>query len=258
MTDQVDFEVVLREAVKVPLVHINRETYLRKELSRRFDTETVNKAIEYNPAYAGISVKQLESIARSAIDFETTKVTALSFAAGIPGGFAMAGTIPADLAQYMAHVLRIVQKLAYLYGWPSLSNADGEKFDDETSQVLTLFTGVMFGVQGANAAITKLAARIAEQVSKKLAQKALTKGIIYPIVKKVAITLGFQMTKQIFARGVAKVIPIVGGVASGGLTFITYKPMAERLKKHLSGLQIANVSYYEDTFVEDISEDDIH
>lgn len=258
MADQVDFEVVLREAVKIPLVHINREAYLRKELSRRFDTETVNKAIEYNPAYAGISAKQLESIAQSAIDFETTKVTALSFAAGIPGGFAMAGTIPADLAQYMAHVLRITQKLAYLYGWPSLSNTDGEKFDDETSRVLTLFTGVMFGVQGANAAITKLASRIAEQVSKKLAQKALTNGIVYPIVKKVAITLGFQMTKQIFARGVAKVIPVVGGVASGGLTFITYKPMAERLKNHLSGLQIANVSYYEDTFVEDISEDDIH
>ena len=71
--------------------------------------------------------------------------------------------------------------------------------------------------------------------------------MIYPVVKKVATLLGFQMTKQIFARGVAKVVPIVGGVASGGLTYVTYKPMAIKLKKHLSGLQIADVNYYSQT-----------
>jgi hypothetical protein len=52
--------------------------------------------------------------------FGTTKVAALSAAAGIPGGIALLGTISADLAQAPARVLRIAQKLAYLYSWPNL------------------------------------------------------------------------------------------------------------------------------------------
>lgn len=41
------------------------------------------------------------------------------------------------------------------------------------------------------------------------------------------------MTKDIFAKGVSKIIPFTGGVASGELTYATYKPMAIKLKKHL-------------------------
>ena len=45
------------------------------------------------------------------INYELNKVTAISAAAGIPGGFTMVGTIPADITQYMGHLLRIAQKL---------------------------------------------------------------------------------------------------------------------------------------------------
>lgn len=74
----------------------------------------------------------------------------------------------------------------------------------------------MFGVSAAQAGVTKTAAMIAQQVAKKLPQRALTQGTIYPIVKKVAGILGAQMTKQIFAKGAAKIIPVVGAVISGG------------------------------------------
>lgn len=57
--------------------------------------------------------------------------------------------------------------------------------------------------------------------------------------KKVAANLGFRMTKQSFAKGAAKTIPIVGAVISGGLTFATFPPMAKRLQKHLAGLALA-------------------
>ena len=77
----------------------------------------------------------------------------------------------------------------------------------------------MFGVNGAVNTVNKLAAQVAKQVVNKLPQKALTKGIIYPMVKKIAKSLGFRMTKQIFAEGVAKVVPVLGAVTSGGLTF---------------------------------------
>ena len=114
---------------------------------------------------------------------EFNKVSAISFVSGLPGGVAMFGTVPADLAQYSGHILRILQKLIYLYGWEELIPEDG-KLDDETNNMLTLFVGVMFGANGAATTITKVSAGAAQQASKKLASKALTKGMIYPIVKK--------------------------------------------------------------------------
>ena len=42
------------------------------------------------------------------------------------------------------------------------------------------------------------------------------------------------MTKDIFAKGVSKAIPIIGGVISGGITFASMKPMGNRLKETLS------------------------
>ncbi len=80
---------------------------------------------------------------------------------------------------------------------------------------------------------------ISEQVAKKLPQKALTHGAVYPIVKKVAGYLGVRITTQSFATTVSKAIPLIGAAVSGGLTFATYLPMAKRLKKHLAGLPLA-------------------
>lgn len=51
----------------------------------------------------------LDDVAESVINFETGKSTALSFAAGLPGGFAMIGTVPADITQFYVHAFRIMQ-----------------------------------------------------------------------------------------------------------------------------------------------------
>ena len=85
---------------------------------------------------------------------------------------------------------------------------------------------------------------MAPTLCKKIAAKPLTKGFIYPIVKKVATMVGAKMTKDIFAKGVSKIVPVIGGVASGGLTYVTYRPMANKLKKYLSGLEVADPQYY--------------
>ena len=69
-------------------------------------------------------------------NYETTKVSTLSFVAGLPGGIAMVGTIPADLTQYLGHIFRIVQKLAYLYGWEAFYSEEGY-MDDGTANILT-------------------------------------------------------------------------------------------------------------------------
>jgi len=249
--ENIKFESVLVESAKLPMVKIDRELFLRKELRDRYSKEIVEKAVQYNPAYAGISVEDINKIAKSCILEETFQVTGLSAAAGLPGGFFMIGTVPADIVQYFGHILRILQKLIYLYGWQDLS-LNYNEMNEETKNLLTLFVGVMFGVNGAVNTVNKIAAQVAKQVVKKLPQKALTKGIVYPVVKKVATLLGVQMTKQIFARGASKVVPVLGAVVSGGLTFITFKPMSEKLQKHLASGDLANIEYYKKMDDEDV------
>ena len=241
--EPISFEMVLKSAAGLPGVRIEREDFLSAALKPYFSDDIVNKAILHNPAYAGITVEQIDKIARASIRLETRNVSLLSFAAGIPGGLAMVGTVPADLVQYFGHILRILQKLIYLYGWQELFDENGN-MDDETANLLTLFAGIMFGVSGAANAIVKIAEQAAQKTAKRLAQKALTKGAIYPIVKKVAVALGFRMTKDIFAKGVSKLVPVIGGFASGGLTYLTYKPMAIKLQDHLSTLKFADVDFY--------------
>ena len=104
---QISFESVLNAAAKAPLVRIDRAEFLRKQLSGRVSPETVNTAVERGPIAAGVPQDIIDKLAKGSIDFETMKVTAISAAAGLPGGAAIAATIPADLAQFYAHVLRI-------------------------------------------------------------------------------------------------------------------------------------------------------
>lgn len=146
------------------------------------------------------------SPANTSIKFKTSRTAALSTIASIPGGLFMIGTVPADMVQYFGHVLRIAQKLAYIYSWPDLFAKDSEALDEATESILTLFVGVMFGAQLAQAAVSKVSVMIAEQVVKKLPQQALTHGAIYPVVKKVAALLGAQ-TRPLFAGGIAKPYP---------------------------------------------------
>ena len=183
-------------------------------------------------------LKVITLAANTSISYETSKVTGISTLAGLPGGFAMVGTVPADLAQFFGHVLRTAQKLAYIYSWPDLFAEDGEELDEATEGVLTLFVGVMFGVQMAQQGVSRVSTMIAGAVVKKLPQRALTQGVIYPVVKRVALQLNVQMTKQIFANGVAKAVPVLGAVLSGGLTFATFRPMSKRLQKHLASLEL--------------------
>ena len=236
------FDQTLRASAQMPGVRIDREAFLRSEL-RRFCTEAqIEHAVSTSPAEAGVPLGVVNKIADSVIKHETGKVTAISALAGIPGGFAAIGTVPADIAQYFGHILRVVQKLAYIYSWPDLFENDGEALDSATESMLTLFIGVMFSVNAAQAGVSQVSALIAKQMVKKLPQKALTKGAIYPIVKKVATLLGVQMTKQIFAKSAAKIVPVVGGVVSGSLTLATFMPMSKRLQKHLASLPLTKSS----------------
>jgi hypothetical protein len=238
-------EDIIMQAVKVPGVKVNRDKFLHKELIKYYPESVVQEAIAHNPAYAGIERKRINYISRQVVNYETNKVSAISFVAGLPGGVAMAATVPADVAQYFGFMLRTMQKLAYLYGFPDFELNEDNISDGTMNQILVFF-GVMFGVQGANAGVKKIAAAAAQKVSKSLAQKALTKGTIYPIVKKIAQAVGIKMTKQIFAESVSKIVPVVGGVVTGGLSYLTFKPCAKKLRNSFMELPLSDPDFYKE------------
>ncbi|MCD7861316.1 MAG: hypothetical protein LUG25_05365 [Oscillospiraceae bacterium] len=237
------FEKVLMTAMRTPGVKINRAKFLRKELIKYCPEQVVVEAIDSNPAKAGIPKEIINKVSKQVIDYETTKVTTISVVASVPGGVAAVGAVASDITSYFAFILRAVQELAYLYGFEQFDLSE-DNADSETMNYLLLFMSVMFGVQGAATALQKFANTLAKHVAKKLAQKALTKGTIYPIVKKVAVNVGIRMTKQIFADGVASTIPILGGVLSGGFTYAMFKPGCMKLRKNLMSYNLCDPDYY--------------
>ncbi|MBR3027301.1 MAG: hypothetical protein IKH58_04090 [Bacteroidales bacterium] len=224
---------VMSAALSLPGVKVNREEFLKEKLSLYCNEKQLETALSMSPVKV-FSRNQIDKIADSVISSHVIKVTAISTVAGIPGGLAMAATIPSDIAQYYYHVFNLSQKLAYLYGYPDLLDENG-KVTDATINLLTVFSGVMMGAAVANNAIREISKQLAETAIKKLPQQALTKGAIYPLVKKVASWIGVKLTKESFAKGVGKVIPVLGGIISGGLTLATFRPGAKRLQKTLQG-----------------------
>ena len=160
----------------------------------------IEKAVSSTPLRAGIPQELINGIADEVIQYERVCVSGISAALGMPGGVAMAATIPADIAQYYGYMLRATQKLMYLYGFPQIDvEENGQVFDSETMNLLILCMGVMYGVVGANNALKAVAKALGTGVEKQLLRRALTKGTIYPIVKNVSKWFGVRMTKQIFA-----------------------------------------------------------
>lgn len=234
---QINFETALVSAVKIPGVKINRDRFLQRELNKYCTYEVVEQAIQSTPQNAGVAPEIIERIAKSCINYESIKVTAISTATGIPGGLAMIGTIPADVLQYMGHLLRVMQKIIYLYGWESLLDNNNE-MDDETKNILIVLFGVMFGVQSATKLLNKIIPNVAANVEKRLLATALTKTTVYPIIKNIAKTIGVKMTKEIFAKSVSKAVPIIGAVTSGTLTYAMFKPTTTKFRKYIKSLSI--------------------
>lgn len=241
---KIDIEDIIMLGLKVPGVRIDREEFLRKALLKKYPQNVIDDAVLNNPAHARIPISEIDKLADSAIQYERNCVSGISAALGIPGGITMVATIPADLAQYYGYMLRTIQKLLYLYGFPEIIPENSDiVLDDETMNTLILCFGVMYGVHGANVALKAMAKALAVGVEKKLLKAALTKGTIYPIVKNVAKWFGQNMTKKVFAGFFKKAIPIVGGVVGGGITYLSFKPCCVKLKDTLKDTILSNPNY---------------
>ena len=235
-TDDRVWRRVLHAAAALPGVKVNRESFLRSQL-KSLDDEQIELVISSSPAAAGVDPGFIDDRANSLIKGHVARSSSISFATGIPGGFAMLGTIPADLAQYFWHLTVIAQQLAYLYGWPNLLH--GGEIDEETEGRFTILIGAMMGAASAQQGLKQLSRRVAQQVATRGSQRAVGQQATQVLTKRVGRWIGVKITKDTFSRGIAKAIPLLGGIIGAGLTVSTMWPMSRRLKSELSQLPYA-------------------
>lgn len=243
---QANLELIIENAIKMPGVKVNRNEFLMKMFER--ENIDIHILLDEGPISAGISQERLSKLAQKLISARTTESAGISFLAGIPGGLAMAATIPADTIQFFGMTLRLAQELTYLYGGEDLWK-NGNVDSDLVRTQLVLYCGVMFGVSGASSGVRVLSSQLAKQAAKKIPQQALTKTAWYPILKQICKVIGVRMTKDIAAKGISKVIPVVGGIVSGGLTFATMRPMGQNLAQTLDE---ASFAYTDDMMKNDV------
>lgn len=243
---EVALENIITSAVQIPGVKVDRKKFLAETFANH---EVVMEDIfELGPIEAGVSQEELSKLANKLILSRTGQSSIASFVAGIPGGLAMAATVPLDVLQFFGMAIRLAQELSYLYGADDLWQ-NGQLDDEKVKNQLLLYCGVMFGVSGAVSGVRVLSTQIAKTTLKKLPQKALTKTFWYPMIKQIGKAIGVKVTKSTVAKGISNAIPVIGGVISGSMNFASMLPMANRLQ---STLESANFGYTEADLERDI------
>ena len=246
LTKQMMLEEVITKAIQIPGVKVNRKQFLAEQFASKSDN--LEAILDKGPVEAGIKKEDINLLSKKLILTRTSQSSMASFVAGIPGGLAMAATIPADVLQFFGMSLRLAQELSYLYGAQDLW--DDEKIDDDkVKNQLILYCGVMFGVSGAVSGVRVLSTQLSKTALKKIPQKALTKTFWYPILKKIANFIGISLTKKTFAQGISKAVPVIGGFISGGINFASMMPMANKLN---DTLYKATFNYSDEEFNKDI------
>ena len=246
LAKQMMLEEVIDNAVQIPGVKVNRKQFLAEQFASKVDN--LEEILDKGPIEAGIKREDIILLSKKLILTRTSQSSIASFVTGIPGGLAMAATIPADILQFFGMALRLAQELSYLYGAQDLW-AEGKIDNDKVKNQLILYRGVMFGVSGAVSGVRVLSTQLSKTVLKKIPQKALTKTFWYPILKKIGSFIGINLTKKTFAQGVSKAVPVIGGFISGGINFASMMPMANRLNDTFDK---ATFNYSDDEFNKDI------
>ena len=243
---QMVLEDIITKTIQAPGVKVNRKQFLAEQFASK--ANNLEEILDKGPIEAGIKREDIKLLSKKLILTRTSQSSIASFVAGIPGGLAMAATIPADTLQFFGMTLRLAQELSYLYGAQDLWK-DGTIDDEKVKNQLILYCGVMFGVSGAVSGVRVLSTQLSKTALKKIPQKALTKTFWYPILKKIASFIGVSLTKKTFAQGVSKAVPVIGGVISGGINFASMMPMANKLN---DTLEKATFDYSDEEFNKDI------
>ena len=216
---------------KLPVVRVDREVFLRKHFG---NSEHFGTILRSGPQSV-YSVESLRRKASSLTKSSAVKSSAASFAAGLPANpVLMVAAGGVDVAQYFGFAINLAQQIAYLFGEDELFEGGGGELSEAAQMRVIAYLGAMFGAAGAAALVANTSKVAGANLGKKVAAQALTKTAWYPLVKKVGAILGQKITKKTVEKTITKAVPVVGAVLSGGMTFVTFRPMGHRLADTLA------------------------
>jgi hypothetical protein len=215
---------ILDAALQLPGAKVDRAAFLKKVYTEYFNNDMLDKMILENSIASGIGLKIMDKAADEAITYHQNIATSLSFVAGIPGGLTMLATVPADIAQYYYHLIVCAQKIAYLYGMADLGVTD-----DNLKSLVTLLIGVMADNEEADKTINEM---YSEQFKKSAGTLVVGKAF-NKIIITIAVSISYILTGKAIFKSIFKVIPLLGGVVSGGITLFSFKPMCSKLKERM-------------------------
>lgn len=158
-----------------------------------------------------------EAAAKAFIKAQITKCTTAGFLAGLGGIITLPVAIPANVGSVLYVQMRMIAALAYMGG-----------FDVNCDQVQTLVYACLAGVS---------IDQILKQAGIKFGTKfttSMVKKIPGTVLTKINQKVGFRFITKFGEKGIVnlgKMVPIVGGVISGGFDFAETKLIADRAYK---------------------------
>lgn len=238
----------ITKASTLPLIRVNRNDFLRKQFKGAQNIEE----IIVNGPQSVYSVQELREKAIKLIDERTKETSIVSFVSGFPSNpLVMLATGGADVLQYFGYTLKLAQEISYLFGEEELFNGNFEELSEETKFRIISYVGTMMGVSGAAYLVAKLSKKVGSKVVTKVATKSVAKSTINPIAKQVGTSIGINLTKKKFEKVATKGVPILGGLLSGAITYVGFRPMGRRLADVLSENLVAK---HDNVVVLDIEE----
>ena len=161
--------------------------------------------------------KDVESAAKSFINYQIAKCTTSGFITGLGGLITLPVAIPANVASVMYVQMRMIACLAYMGG-----------FDTDSDQVQTLVYACLAGIS-----IDQLVKQVGIKLGVKLTT-SMVKKIPGKVLTKINQKVGFRFLTKFGTKGlinIGKMVPIVGGVIGGGFDLLETKIIADRAYK---------------------------
>ena len=210
------------------LARVDRNEWLYKTLAPFVSQEELTRINHLRPEDL-ISPEIIDKLASEVVNQHTTQSSFLSAGFTVLGRNALCLATSCDVINFWVHQIRLVQKLAYLYGWDNFYT-DGTA-TQETLARLTAMIGYGMEVYGMKKVLLSATHDLSPLVSDKLNLKmhftSKNEGM-----KLVAQHLSIG-GKTLFATLVARRSSLVGAVLAGTINLLIYKRIARRIKEIL-------------------------
>lgn len=231
---QIDIEDMIIMGLSIPNIKVNRKDFLQKVFIEYYSQEEVDKIVTYNSAHAKIPMNIIDKIANDVIEYEKNCVLGISIF--FNQLFDIAGIL-ASIIEYYGYMLRITKKLMYLYGFPEIDVTQKEsKFDKNTLNTLTICSGTMFGIAGANYMIKKYAYELGKVLEEKTPS---INNTIYPTLVNISKYLGITIVENQLSEFYKNNIIAASEVFSN----TAFQQCCDRLKNCLQDAYLNNMSH---------------